>query len=487
LVDGERVASVNLSDRDQQHDSRESVSLSLEKWLPDKSNLKVMYMIELQQLKRDQWRVDTLNESTRQVFQDKGWNQNNMNLTGNVGYSKMVSPLFRLGLSYRFKYMENNARGEGWDLLKGLLDTNNTRDYTFYDYSHVGSVELKYLSKKTSVTLTVDMNYVARNHVERFPCRQQDKNNFLFLASNGHLSTTFSPVENLKVDYEVKTVLPSVEDTRRMVDDQYPLFLRAGNPNLKNTRHYTLGVQYNKTFVKRTLALEWLLNYKLIQNNIAPNSRYFMETTYLPEYDYTAVAGATLLTMENTDPWHSFGVSLKGSKRSGWLKSKLTCALSYLYEKQPSFTQGVQNDLIRNEGQFEYEVLTHFSRKVEFTLCSTTKLFREKSALDKASELLDETVRFLMRTTVIPKFRVSANLTYRYKKNFATSFETDQTALDVSVSRNIGKHTTLSLDGFNLLNMRSGVNIKKTAEYFSRSATSQTGRYVMLTLKYNFK
>jgi len=143
--------------------------------------------------------------------------------------------------------------------------------------------------------------------------------------------------------------------------------------------------------------------------------------------------------------------------------------------------------LIRNEGQFEYEVLTHFSRKVEFTLCSTTKLFREKSALDKASELLDETVRFLMRTTVIPKFRVSANLTYRYKKNFATSFETDQTALDVSVSRNIGKHTTLSLDGFNLLNMRSGVNIKKTAEYFSRSATSQTGRYVMLTLKYNFK
>jgi len=46
---------------------------------------------------------------------------------------------------------------------------------------------------------------------------------------------------------------------------------------------------------------------------------------------------------------------------------------------------------------------------------------------------------------------------------------------------------SLSLEGYNLLDQQKNKRLTRTAEYFSRTEKSQTGRYVLLSLKYNFK
>jgi len=482
LTNGERVASADAVDYNREHTSWGGGNLSL-----GLGRFTLKTALKLEDGRGSGWRVDTLDESTTRVDLDKDLDRRKMLWKNEISYRGALSKLWKLSGSYRYNCSEESETGTSTNLLTGLLDTNNTKDYTYYDQLHELQMDFNYFSKKTSFRLTGLLQYTMQNHVERFPYRKQYKEHYLKGGISFSTETKYSPTLNWRAYSHVNILTPGSSTTRAVIDDTDPLYLQAGNPDLKPIEMYTLIATLNKLFVSQSSHLVANLSYVLTRNIIAWDSRYFPEDTYLPEYDYRVPAGATLRTAVQADAEHKLETEVSYSKLSGLLKSHLKLLLGYDYLNRPSFMQGEQVDFIQNTGKMAVELRTNFSRKVEFTLNSSTRLSQEKNTFGEKSEFLEEKVNLSMRTTVLPRFRLNARYDYAYRKDLDSGEDTGTPNLEASISRNLGKYSTLMLNGYNLLDRQTGVSFGTTADYFFRTGQTRIGRFVMLTLQHKFK
>jgi len=465
-----------------------SGNFSVSKRLPDKkSGIGVGSSFSLQKGKSKAWQMDTLAESRRRFYTSGNYDECQLNWGGNIGYNKTLSLLWSMGVDYSYTYSDEEGKGERVNRLTEQLDTNGTRDYSFYKQTHRVSGNVECFTKKTMFKASMAIGHVERDHVERFPELMEHRDRFLLLEGMCLLDKKCSATFNWNLKYNVIPRIPDISHMRNEIRDANPLFLSSGNPNLKPEELHDFTLKANKVFVQKASNIGVSVVYKLVRNYIARNHHYFSEATYLPEYDYTVFAGATLEIPENTKPSHDFSINMDYAKQSGWLESKLSVRLSFYYSKTPSFLEGRTNDLITDGGVFHWSMLSGFSRKVEFLLSSRTLLSRSRSDLDKASNILTEGASFGLRTTIIPKFNISGTFSYDYTKNYATEIENDQTNLKAEISRNLGKYLAVKLEGINLLDRKSGVQLFKTADYNARNERACTGRYVMLTLTQKLK
>ena len=230
------------------------------------------------------------------------------------------------------------------------------------------------------------------------------------------LKATFSPTSNLDASYYTESKTPSVGHLRSVIDDANPLNLRSGNPNLKVTHEHQLNVNYYKILPLLSASLQSGISLMIKRNPIVSNSRYFTETTYLREYNYTVERGATLHTYENSDPEYYLKVCVGFEKFWSFL-GKCTFTPSYVRRVTPSFTQGEENDLTMNRGGFDVIILTNFSKKVSLTIISNSAFDHSTNQFGQSSKSLEERLTLVGSTKIIPKCSVNVYMAYNYRKN----------------------------------------------------------------------
>jgi hypothetical protein len=87
---------------------------------------------------------------------------------------------------------------------------------------------------------------------------------------------------------------------------------------------------------------------------------------------------------------------------------------------------------------------------------------------------------------VIPKFIVRVGIDYNYHRNLTIQREENNTMLNISISRDLGKYLSMALNGVNLLDVKKNQFLGRTAEYDLRKGQNQTGRYITLNLNCRF-
>ena len=437
----------------------------------------------------DGWRIDTLDTSTSQMYWDKQRDNKSEAWQLGVNVSQTLHPLWNLNIGVATSRSVQEFDWMTTDRLTGTIDSLNTRNYRNRQDSKGGGLTLSYHRGKFTYSLNFSIRDLRRERIERFPCEEIIKNHFFTNSSKFSISGKLSPMFNVKANLGTGYIIPAADKYRASIDnDLNPLILSAGNPNLKLPKQHSFNFEMNRMFLKDASSLQCKVSLEMQEDYVANNSRYFSEETYLAEYDYTFMRGSILNTVENTDNCYRLSTDLLYMKLSKLLKSNVIIKAKYSYNETPGFSQGLKNNLITNEGHISINLITNFSRKVEFTFGSGTRLIRNESQQRSGSNILSEKVGFSVRTTVIPRFNISTRLDHSYTKQYdAHAKDINETIWNISVSRNLGKSMTLSLNGYNLLDVQDSQQLSKTAEYFSKTETNQTGRYVMLTLKYNFK
>jgi hypothetical protein len=400
-------------------------------------------------------------------------------------FRSVISPLFKLSLRTGYTYGEYTINRIGKNRLSGLLDSNYTQNSSMYSNTFTVYPMLTYYGNRVEISAGGSVYHSSRNWVERFPDWEQEKDRFLYFNPVLELKATFSPTSNLDASYYTESQKPSVDHLRSVIDDANPLNLRSGNPNLKVTHEHQLNVNYYKILPLLSASLQSGISLMIKRNPIVSNSRYFTETTYLPEYNYTVERGATLHTYENSDPEYFLRVVVGFEKFWSFL-GKCTFAPSYERRVTPSFTQGEENDLTMNRGVFDVNILTNFSKKVSLTIFSKSAFDHSTSQLGQSSKSLEETLTLRSSTKIIPKCSVDVNMVYNYRKNLTFQNEENNILLNVFISRSLGKYFSMSLNGYNLLDSKNKNTIGTTAEYDFRRGHNQTGRYITMNLTCKF-
>jgi|GEM_PF-2944561 len=491
-MDGNELGSANVTDCHETHYSDFFIQLTNKAYFKTKGSkrigLDVGGNVKWRDERGDGWRVDTLDASSEQVNLDKDFDGNHFEVGGFASLSYPLSSLWKSKLGYEISYRKSASRGEVVDLLTGWLDTTNTRDYSIVYLNHKICPGFSFYQRRTEIYINLNMEFLTRRHDEYFPLKSEERDHFYLFSPLIEWKQKFAANANLVLAYSAIPELPTVEATRAALDDTNPLALRAGNPDIKVPLTHTIRFEWNKIFVQQqSSSVNVLLHYYLTRDYITTNNRYFTEDTYLPEYDYTALKGATLYSMVNTESQHDFQSNVGYSLLSKWLKSYIKFFAGYRYKKTPSFVEGELNYFKQHIGHCGVNAVSNFSTKIELSFNNRVEYSRNRNVHRALGEFLDEQFRFTVRTTVIPKFTFNSTFDYQYRKDFSDGGgSTEDIQWKASLSRKLGKQATITLDGYNLLDKKNARSIGKTAEYFSRTERSQTGRFVMLSLKYEF-
>ena len=176
--------------------------------------------------------IDTLLETNRRLYLEQEYDQQDASWETSINYGKTLS-LYSYGFNYKYQSSMDKEDGVSVNKLTSLLDTNGTRDYTYYQQHHSLGGHVTISTQKNYLRAGMSVHRLFRNRVERFPYREKFQDDFLYFESNLSIQKKYSPTFNWNMAYSLSSQLPELSQTRREIETSNPLFLRAGNPNLK--------------------------------------------------------------------------------------------------------------------------------------------------------------------------------------------------------------------------------------------------------------
>lgn len=252
-------------------------------------------------LSTDGWRVDTLSAHTSQVHLTQHGKGSNESYGATATYTSSLSQRLSLNLGESIYYIDELSSRTAVDEFTSLADLTNSFDFLIHEVNNKLSAGLVYRNNAASSAIgraEVDFAWEYRDmqrndyfpHILEFPTKLH------VVSGKAELDYTFSPYDILKFRYSRTPMSVSILDFIPL-DDANPLLLRAGNPALKIPVINAFNL--NATFISGPATYEVKMGYGLEENMHLERSRYFESETFIPELEYTAIAGATLITKES--------------------------------------------------------------------------------------------------------------------------------------------------------------------------------------------
>ncbi len=200
------------------------------------------------------------------------------------------------------------------------------------------------------------------------------------------------PGTTIQLEYSMKVSVPDVSMLVNQLSTSNPLWLQGGNPDMKQRFVHQFSLNGSK-MLKNSQSVFLNASVSLIKNDFVQRSRFFTEETYLPEYNYEADEGATLVTYANGK--RSVNVFAKGSYsgRIQPLKSVMTLSYQYSYGNPQEY---VGEQLLRqheNRSTVEVSLRSNFSLPLSLTVESATTYCNYRSSLDRVTEVVSEKVK----------------------------------------------------------------------------------------------
>ena len=288
-------------------------------------------------------------------------------------YEEPFSDMFTMMLKYQFNAGISNRKRLSFDRLKGWTDTLDTYDYCHIAMDNMVSAGLTFRSRKKNFSMDVNVEYNTASQVreDRFP------ETLLYDRVYRHVSPyvrmNYSGTRlNFNMIYSEEQVIPSVEETRKMLDDSSPLFIIAGNPGLKQAINRNLTMNMNITFPKVSGSLQMLLMYSHTQDAAVRKTVYFSEDTWLPEYGCNAPAGSQLSTPVNVNGMSSLTSRLRWSSYLSSLNTTLGVGPTFLWRKSPFMTGDTFHTTETRSAAVSLDISSTILKYADVTLNSVT-------------------------------------------------------------------------------------------------------------------
>ena len=167
--------------------------------------------------------------------------------------------------------------------------------------------------------------------------------------------------------------------------------------------------------------------------------------------------------------------------------SKVDVRLKYNYTHAPYYLQDQLQSQNKQVAGVDFNFISNFSSNVEIVLNSNSSMHWSESGLRK-NRYFEEMAELTLRTDIIPKIRFTSVVNYSYKHSYDIQNEEPTTIfLRASLSRELGEKGEISLDGYNLLNVKNSNSLSLKPEYLIYRSRYSPGRYFLLTYALKIK
>ena len=409
---------------------------------------------------------------------------------GSVSYNYTTEKAGTFGASYRLNYRNSRNHILAVDTLTHIIDSVRTRTQTVNNLTNSVSANYNYSKNEKheiSASFTYDNTRMMRDN--RFPEVKTMERTFHSFSPQLYYSFKTGKL-GLMAGASYGTGTPSLDMFSDKLDVSNPLWLRGGNPNLRQSGSIHSFISANYTTESQKV-LSVYLSGNRTDNDIVSRQILFAESTPLHEYgyDYTAPAGSTLNTYVNANHYYSFSAGPRFSMPLKFIKSNLMLAGSYSYSNPE---EGVKERVVRNQrhsGGLTMSLQSNFSSNIRINLSSSSSYTHFRNYEDKTDNYFSERLSADLRWDLFQ--RISLVLVYAFNYSVNSSYpENAMTAhtLNASIQCRVGKNRMgiISLNAFDILDNNSVFSTAVRTEFIETTWRQTYSSYFTLNFEYKF-
>ena len=311
--------------------------------------------------------VDTLKTTTYPQFMTRRNGSDSFTPKVRLQYSEPIVRYLSFDLSGTFDGEWSDKSLYSFDRLLMQEDRVNTYDYSQRRVTAGVDAALHYYNRNDlNILLGVNATSILQKIDERL---YRAGNSKVYWHVAPRLEANIQkPLFNFRVTYSESPMCPSVEQLRNSLDYSNPLYLRAGNPDLKLSVHRMAGISASYLAMDISTTFEMGMHYGHTSNCTGNNTTYFSTATRLDDYGYDAVAGAQLVRPENIGSAWNASANMSASFRINPVRTSFRMNVNAMANESPFMVAGAVNMNATHALTAGIGITTGFSDAVEFDL-----------------------------------------------------------------------------------------------------------------------
>ncbi len=395
-------------------------------------------------------------------------------------------------VGYEWNQDNRHIHRLAWNKLTGEPDETNTYSYRSQLTHHTVQVEILPLN-------TDKFNMILGGGWQHAIVEDQKKtllagsqNIFNVPVAEILVGTGEGNMKKFSVDlnYKVNAQLPNVVQLRSEMSNSNPYFLSSGNPNLKATIVHTVALHQRYRFNDYGHSISSQLSVSMQHNSIANRTLYFEKETYLPEWNYTAIANSSFRTYENMGGAWNLGWMLDWSCPLDKIKSNLIFILAHEYEHTPYYYDEVR-DIARINRLFpSVSFSTNLIPKTFLNIRLWSRYQTSKNDVsDYTSKIWTNGVTCQLNFKSIAKYGF-AKLYYAYRIQNDKTLQNKEmeNVLNLYAGVKLFKRRgELSVTAYDVLHSYKNRRVRMTDNYTTLSENENYGRYFSVNFTWIFR
>jgi hypothetical protein len=204
-------------------------------------------------------------------------------ITYNEPLSKEWNLVTEYSLNNNHSTSHRNSFDKGTDQKYTDLNTEFSNNFNLTALSNSGTLTARYVGKKLRAAFGAGLSAIQLN-LNNLDANTKTKYNFTGFTPQAQIGYKLKPQTGISFNYRGNTVQPSLNQLQPLTNNNDPLSIYVGNPDLKVGFNHSLNLNFNDFKVLKGRYVFGSLNVSIVKNAIANRSTTdsFGKTTNTP-------------------------------------------------------------------------------------------------------------------------------------------------------------------------------------------------------------
>lgn len=439
---------------------------------------------------------DYYKDTTYTTILDQQSNSGKQGVTlgSNFMYTEPVSAIGVITVNYTNTFLFNNSEKKTYnytltDEHYSSLDTTLSNQFDNDYITHKGGLGYRLSNKKVQFMVNANYQLSSLNSQQLYPYNFHLIKRFENILPSAMLRYNFSTKNNLRIFYRSQTNAPSISQLQNVLNNNNPIQLSIGNPDLKQSFDNSLFVRYSSTSTEKATAF-----FAMIAGSYSNN--YIASSTYLANQD-TVINGVKLMNgTQLTRPVNVNGyANLRTFISYGFPFNPLRSVFNLTGGATFSRTPGMVNNRINyshsQNYNFSLSLNSNISKNVDFTISSYSSYTNSINSINTQlnNQYFNQSSRVKLNLIFLKHAVFNTELNHQHYQGLSAGYNPDFLLWNAGLGYKFLKNQQgeLRFSVFDILGQNQSITRNITEIYIEDIQTNLLQRYFLLTFTYNIK
>lgn len=442
--------------------------------------------------------IDAFNSSDNvqdslQQFSDRS--SNGYQLSANISYTEPVGKKGQLQLSYRPTYQVSHSdqRSFQYDGAVGkynLFDSSLSNKFDNTYTTQNGGVNYRVNTGKNTFSVGLAYQHADLSSEQEFPVRTQTERTFSNLLPTAMWNSKLSAKSSLRLSYRSNTSAPSINQLQNVINNNNPLILSTGNPDLDQQFSHNVIGRYTYTNTAKGLSFFGNVFYSKTSDYIG-NATFLAASDSVLSNSVTLYKGSQLVKPVNLDGYWNLRSFVTLGMPLKFIKSTLNFNTGYSYSKIPGIVNNVSNLSSAQTYNTGAVLASSISENVDFTLSYSANFNKVRNSIQPSLNNNYFTQTAGAQVNLISKdgWVFQNDLSNQSYRGLTDGFNQNFWLWNIGVGKKFLKNDNgeLRLTVFDLLKQNQSIRRNVEEIYVEDVQTQVLRQYFMLTFSYRLR